>query len=345
MIFVFLSIVIFSCSNDKNPDVSGIKIDVITQRFEKDFFALDTNNLINGLQRLQQKYPGFTNDFVSNILGLNLSGVHNNGSSEDSAVKIFIRDYRPLKDSADKVFSNFDNESNNIRKGLKYLKYYFPKYPTPQKIITFIGPIDAFFQTSFGTGGDIITKEGLGVGLQLHLGSNSSYYKNALGQELYPEYLSKTFTPQSVAVNCFKNIIDDMYPDKSIGKALIEQMVEKGKRLYLLDKLLPDVPEHIKIGYTAKQVESAHKNEAVIWDFFLSNELLNNAEQNITKNYVGESPKTQELGEDAPGNLGSFTGWQIVKKYMEKNPETSLQKLMNIDAREIYSTTKYKPRN
>jgi hypothetical protein len=135
-----------------------------------------------------------------------------------------------------------------------------------------------------------------------------------------------------------------MYPAKLSIKSLIELMVERGKRLYLLDKLLPDLPEYIKINYTAKQMEDAYKNEAVIWDFFLRNDLLNNEEQNITKNYIGESPKTQELGEDAPGNLGSFSGWQIVKKFMSKNADVPLDSLMKIEPREVYDLAKYKPR-
>ncbi len=345
MIFLFISLALFSCNDTKKPDVSGIKINVKTQRFERDFFALDTNHLVEGLQQLQYKYHGFTSDFISNILGLNISGLNNANTAEASAIKTFLKDYRPLKDSSDKVFGDFSKEDHEIIKGLQYIKYYFPKYKTPENIITFIGPIDAFFQTSFGTGGDIITKQGLGVGLQLHLGSNFSSYKNELGQELYPEYISKTFSPEYIAINCMKNIIDDMFDDKSIGKPLLEQMVEKGKRMYLLDKFLPETHEYIKITYTQKQLENCYKNEAVIWDFFLSNDLLNNQEQNITKNYIGESPKTQELGEDAPGNLGSFAGWQIVKKYMSKNAETTLEKLMNTDAREIYTLSKYKPRS
>ena len=121
-------------------------------------------------------------------------------------------------------------------------------------------------------------------------------------------------------------------------------MVEKGKRMYLLTKFLPYTPEYICFGYTEKQLKDSYTNEAVIWDFFLNNELLYNSEQNIIKNYIGESPKTQELGEDSPGNIGTFTGLQIVKKYMEKFPATTLAELMKIAAGEIYSKAKYKPR-
>jgi len=325
--------------------VSGIKIDIKLKRFEKDFFALDTNHLAESLQQLQQKYPGFTIDFISNILGLKAPGLMNSNSEEARAVKNFLKDYRPLKDSADKIFGDFEKESDEIKKALQLLKYYFPQYQTPASIITFIGPIDAFFETSFGTEGDIITREGLGVALQLHMGSDFSFYTSTKGRELYPEYISRAFTPQYIVVNCMKNIIDDMYDDKSVSKPLIEQMVEKGKRIFLLDKLLPNAPDHLKTGYTETQLKNAYHNEAVIWDFFLSNDLLNNTEQNITKNYIGESPKTQELGEDAPGNIGSFTGWQIVKKFMNSHQDITLDKLMNMDAREIYTLSKYKPRS
>jgi hypothetical protein len=339
------SVVLLSCNNSNTPDVSNIRIDIQTKRFEKDFFALDTSNIIGGVQQLHQKYPGFTNDFISNILGLNTAALVSRNNEQINAVKTFLKDYRPLKDSADKVFGNFTKEAEEIKKGLQFLKFYFPNYKTPNTIITFIGPIDAFFQTSFGTQGDIITKDGLGIALQLHMGNNFSFYTSQQGRTLYPEYISRNFTPQTVAVNCMKNIIDDMYEDKSVGRPLIEQMVEKGKRLYLLDKLLPGTAEPIKISYTKNQMRGAYKNEAVIWDFFLTNDLLNNTEQDIAKNYIGESPKTQELGEGAPGNIGAFTGWQIVKKFMKKNSDVTLEKMMNMDAREIYSASKYKPRN
>ena len=92
-------------------------------------------------------------------------------------------------------------------------------------------------------------------------------------------------------------------------------------------------------------MDAAKENEGVIWSFFLNNDLLNTQEQDIIKNYIGESPKTPEFGDNAPGNLGTFAGWQIVKKYMEKYPETTLQELMMMAPRDIYTKSKYKPRS
>ena len=313
--------------------MSGIKVDLKVERFEKDFFSIDTNNILSELQRLRIKYPLFINDFTQQILGFNTL------TPPDSLKKylpLFIKDYRFVKDSADMLFGDFKKQTAEIKKGLQFVKYYFPEYKAPKKVITFIGPFDGY--------SDVITSDAFAIGLQLHMGSNFSFYKSDVSRDIFPEYISQKFTPDYISVNCIKNIIDDMYPDKSTGRPLIEQMVEKGKRLYLLYKFLPETDDFLKIGYTKDQLKDCYKNEAIIWDFFLNTDLLNNADQNIVKNYIGENPKTQELGEGSPGNIGAFSGLQIVKKFMEKNSKTTLQDLMKINSREIYSQSKYKPR-
>jgi len=336
----------FSCRNNKNiPDVSDIKVNLETKRYEQDFFSIDTMNIASSMNSLLKKYPKFTPDFVENILGLDMDSLLIPGNAQDNAIRLFIHDYRLVKDSSDLMYKDFSKETGEIKKALQFVKYYFPQYKLPRSVITFIGPVNANFETSFGTQGDILTSEGLGIGLQLHLGKNFSLYKTQEGQEQYPDYLANNFDAAHITVNCIRNIIDDLYPDNANGKPLVEQMVEKGKRMYLLTKFLPGTPEYICFGYTEKQLKDSYTNEAVIWDFFLNNDLLNNSEQSIIKNYIGESPKTQELGEDSPGNIGTFSGLQIVKKYLEKFPETTLPQLMKTDANEIYTKTKYKPRS
>ena len=120
-------------------------------------------------------------------------------------------------------------------------------------------------------------------------------------------------------------------------------MIEKGKRIYLLSKFLPKTAEYKLIGYSEKQLEDTYEHEAVIWDLFVKNDYLQITDKNIIKNYIGESPKTQELGEGAPGNIGSFCGWQIVKKFAKKNQNLTLQQLMDTDPEMILQLAKYKP--
>ena len=120
-------------------------------------------------------------------------------------------------------------------------------------------------------------------------------------------------------------------------------MVEKGKRLYILSKFLPGKPDYKLIGYTEAQMKDCDKNEARIWDMFIQNSLLQSTDKNRMKNFIEEGPKTQELPEGAPGNIGSYAGWQIVKKYMKKNPAVTLEQLITLDEETIFQEAKYKP--
>jgi hypothetical protein len=331
-----------SCRDSDTPDVSDIKVEMQVQRFEQDFFAIDTNNISAGFARLQNQYPVFLRDFHINILGL--PPVSDTSEAVEAAIKKFISDYRPIKDSVDKVFADLSDIEDDIKQGLQFVKHYFPNYRLPQKLITFIGPMDAYYEASLGGYGDVITSDALAVGLQLHLGSRFSIYKSEMGQALYPAYISRRFAPEYIPANCMKNIIDDMFPDNSTGKPLVEQMVEKGKRVYLLDRFLPRTHDTLKLGYTDYQLKGCLKNEGLIWNFFLTNGLLNNSEPNLIKNYIGDAPNTPEIGEYSPGNIGLFVGWRIVDEYMNKNPETSLQQLMQTDPRKLFEESKYRPK-
>jgi hypothetical protein len=328
-----LCVLIASCSNsEKTPDVSNIKIDITTQRFEKDFFKLDTVNYTASLEKLIARYPSFGENFLSSILGTDPRW---SNDTTTSYVKGFASAYKNVYDTSLIVFKDFSPYENEIKKGLQFVKYYFPAYKVPQHIITYIGPLNGY--------GDILSDDALMVGLHLHLGSAYSLYQSELVQQTYPAYISTRFEPGYITVNTIKNIVLDMFPEKMEEKTLVQQMVEKGKRMYLLQKILPATEEYKLIGYSAEQLKQCYENEKRIWSMFAQNNSLQTIDENIIKNYIGESPKTQELGDASPGNTGSFAGWQIVKKYMKENSGTSLQQLMALDADALFQAAKYKP--
>lgn len=324
---------LFSCNNKNNfPDVSSVKVQLTTQRFEQSFFSLDTNNIVPHLDKVLAAYPSFGENFMGTILGVDPAWP---ADTVAWYVKEFINYNRNVYDTSQKYFKDFSTYQNDIKKGLQFVKYYYPSYKIPTKIITYIGPTDGY--------GDILDDEVFYVGLHVHLGKDFPLYKTAMVQETYPAYVTARFTPDYIGVNCMKNIVGDMYPEKTEDKRLLVQMVEKGKRLYLLQKFLPETEEYKLIGYTKVQMEDSYKNEAVIWNLFVQNNFLQTADNNLIKNYVTEGPRTQELGEKAPGNIGSFAGWQIVKKFADKYPEVKLDSLMKMDGEKIYSEVKYKP--
>lgn len=342
-IIVILTAILASCKDSDAPDVSGIEVKLEVQRFDQDFFSIDTNDILQSLRRLQPRYTNFLPDYLENILGL--PPLTDTSLATLSALRQFLSDYRPVHDSSQKIFSNFKEVEERLEKSLRYVRYYFPQYKLPTKIITFLGPMDAYFEGSLGGYGDVITTDALAIGLQLHLGKNFSLYKSEMGQALYPTYISRRFSPEFIPVNCVKNIIDDLYPDQSGGKHLVIQMVEKGKRMFLLDKLMPSTADTLKIGYTQAQLKGCYDNEGLIWNYFLTNGLVYNNDPGMIKNYIGESPNTPEFGEGAPGNIGLFVGWQIVSKYMENNLTLPLDEMMKTDAKKIFEESKYRPRS
>lgn len=316
-------------SHRSTPDVSGTRVNLQVERFEIPFFALDTSHLNQSLQQLAGKYPGFTQDFLFNILG----------TTPDSAFKDvprFMRTYRGLAQASAKKYADFSMVETSLKKGLQFLHYYFPSYKLPTRLITFIGPINSY--------GNIITKDALAVGLQLYMGKDYPLYQDEQGQALYPAFVSRRFEPGYITVNCIRNIMDDMYPDHSSGKPLVEQMIESGKRLYLLEKLLPEMPDSIRTGYTAQQLAFCEHNEQQVWSFFVQNDLLFSNDPNTARDYLTDAPNTAALGASSPGNIGQFVGRQIVDKWMGKNEKTSLDALMKMPAGKLFEEAKYKPK-
>lgn len=331
---VFLAAAIFSlasgCTHGRPvPDVSGIPVSLSVERFEQDFFSTDTLHLDAALQELNTKHPGFTQDFLFNILG-------SSPARAVSDVPAFIRSYTTLNKEVSRQFRDVGKMAADIKHGLQFVHHYFPKYKLPTRLITFIGPVNSF--------GNILTTDALAVGLQLYMGKDHPLYLSEQAQQLYPAFISRRFSPEFIPVNCMKNIVDDLYPKPGMGRPLVEQMVESGKRLYVLDRLMPETPDSIKIGYTQKQLTECYESEKNIWSFFVQNDLLYKADPDLMRDYMSDGPNTQALGPASPGNIGQFVGWQIVKKWMEKNEKTSLERLMQTNAIEIFNEAKYKPR-
>src|SRR6476620_4293706 len=130
ILLLFISVLIFSgCKNDKGPDVSSIKVDLEVNRFEKDFFAVDTNNIYPSLLNLAKKYPAFMPDFLSNIMGLR--PISDTSTMELAAIKGFFKDYRPVYDSSQRLFRSTDDIESEIVSALKHIRYYFPEYKLP----------------------------------------------------------------------------------------------------------------------------------------------------------------------------------------------------------------------
>lgn len=334
--FIFFSLFMFfiSCKNKKHiPDVSSIPLNLKVERFEQAFFKADTTNLAASFDTLHKKYNNFFTDYLFQILGL----LPQPDSTLNQA-KLFLSSnaYNQVYKDATEQFSNLNDVVEELSLGLKLTKYYFPKYQLPKKIITFVGPID-------GVATVPTNDNDIAIGLQAFLGKNYPAYQSLYIQQTYPSYKTYRFERQYIAMNCIKNNLNILFPYNNSGRPLCERMVEEGRRLYVLDALLPNTADSIKTGYTVNQLAECNNNEQNIWSYFVQNNLLFEREPSKVSPYVTDGPKTPELSETAPGNIGTFAGWQIVKKWMNKNPSISLQQLMQMPVMQIFNEANYAP--
>lgn len=345
---VLLIFLLAACNNSKGPDLSRIKVDIQLDRFEKDFFALDTNNLEQGLTGLNKKYSKFYPYFINDILGLNNTQIISQkgqlllNEAGKFSLKFFYRSYKPVNDSIQLKYKNFNWLKEELKDGFRHVKYYYPSYPVPS-IVTFIAPFDA--------PGIVLTPKYLGIGLQQFAGKNFSAYQDPEIAGIYPSYVSRRFDKEYITARCiYSVVVSDIYPDSSENLSLIEQMIERGKQWYLLNKFLPDAPDSIKTGYTKNQTEFIRENEGNIWTQFLKDSPdPYTLDQERLKNYLGDAPFTQDMphdleGDGTPGNIGQWIGWRIVEKFAERNPKLTVQEVLATPAKKIFGEAKYKPK-
>lgn len=339
--FVFAGIVfLVGCtSQTKTPDISKIKVDITLERFDKDFFSMDTIDIEKGLRDLEMKYPTLYPVFINNILGLH-------DTTQEKGTLTFIRQTHFIANSVNTIFKNTNDLKKEFELAFRYVKYYFPDYKIP-RIITIIGPVDLLAETSSGDlTPDFLGQDFLGISLQFYLGKDFSLYQDKyFVANVAPTYRSRRFDKKYLVADAMKIITDDIFPEQSKGKGLIEQMIEKGKQWWLLDKFLPATPDSIKTGYTQNQLDWSRVNEGLIWNSIITNEKnIYTTDPVAIQTYIGEGPFTQTMPSTSPGNIGQWVGWQIVKKFSEKNSSFGIEEVMKAEPIKILEEAKYKPK-
>lgn len=331
--FFAIYLLVSACSNKDKVDVSAITIDLNIERFDQDLMKIDPSRINEELPTLIKKYPVFYKDYFEKILGL---GDTENFEYVNTLKQIL--EGNPLQDlqhETDSIFPDLEKQKPALLDAFKHIKYYYPAWNVP-KIITYISGFQV--QTPIGNGY-------VGIGLDMFLGNNSKFYPALV--ETIPRYISRRFTPENITPRVVEVITrEELFPELNNDKSLLAKMIYNGKLLYFMKAVQPELADSTIIGYSNEQMEWANNYESDSWAYFLEQELLYSTDYMKIQKYLAEAPFTPGLGEknDSAPKLGLFIGWQIVKKYMENNPDITLQKLMlTKDAQHILKKAKYRP--
>ena len=331
--FLIALFIFQSCQSDKQkPDVSDSPVHMKIERFDQEIAQLKPAAILDKNKQWQAEYGLFYTDYMRYMLKV--------GDPQDSIYLQDIlskvvqkKDFIDLAAAVQKKFPDLKKQEQELTQAFRYIHYYFPDYKIPRLISFFSG-----FEVQVPLGEDYI-----GIGLDMFLGQESPFYPALINS--IPLYISRRFTPENITPRVVEAVIrEELFPEKDADVNTLQQMVYHGKVLYAMDLIL-DAPDSLKIGYTGKQMEWAQHYQKDVWKWFLDEDLLYNTDYLRTQKYFTEAPFSPELGEnnESAPKLGSFIGWQIVRKYMEKHPELGLKELFeHSNAQELLSDSKFK---
>ena len=319
-------------SKPRIPDVSHIPINVTIHRFDKDFFRIDTNNGLQGIKLLDNTYPNFVPTYIQQIMNFGPLSDTNRLLQPQLVSFLTNKDFRALQDSVEVHFKDVRPLEKELTRTFRLTKYYLPYFKAP-RVITFMSAI--------GNYGAVTIDSIVGIGLDMYMGAEFPVYRLLPD---YPDYIIKKFTPAYITVNVMKVLSQHYFPQHKDGSKLVEYFMDLGVQQYFLEKVLPETPEYIRLGYTKEQLDFCNESEEMIWQYFVQNKLLFTTDWQEVTRYVGEGPSTQGLPKEVPGQIGAFVGYRIVQQFMKKHPDMTLEKLVNTqNVLGIFNETKYRP--
>lgn len=313
------------------PDVSSIVVTADLDRFEKTLAEVDTALTTLDVGPLLESYPDFFRCFSENILTPPTPIDSTTLLNQRLRKMLAFEGFQAAYDSTMLQYNDVEWLEADLTQAFKYLRYYFPSQPVP-RVVTFV--------SEYQFGAVICTDSTIAIGLDLFLGEDFVYYP-AIG---IPGYRLPKMGPEYIMPNLMRVMAHNMIGQWSSDNTLLAQMIHNGKIAAFIDALMPFAPDHLKIDYTAPQQAWCEDNENQVWAYFKGEDLLYKQSKLEYMKFINDAPGTPGMPPEAPGNIGSWVGWQIVKKYMEETGASIKEVMLEPDAQRILERSRYKPK-
>lgn len=329
---------LLSCGQDDDRGMGPlpVELDLETYRLDQDLKALDTNDLAKGLVQLKDKYGYFLDFYLDTLMGFGIEGDYRNSNPGLAlGLHLFLthKDYRGVLDSVSAHFPNTEPLEKELVMPLRRWLAYFPENPVPRIY---------YLVTGLNNWGAFTHEDDLAIGLDMFLGPTYPFYAS-VG---IPAYMGLQLKPDYIPVAVMRTLYQKDHPFLQDGKTLLDMMIQKGKEMYFLEKVLRETPAQVRFGYTADQLKWCQSHEAMIYHFFVNQQLLYETNWQKIIRYVKESQTSTGMPAESPGNIGSWLGYRIVKAYMDQHPDLTLRALLEDDqpAQIFLQRSKYKPK-
>lgn len=184
-----------------------------------------------------------------------------------------------------------------------------------------------------------ISGEYFGLGLHYWMGPKFLYYSPDI-----PVFIKKRFDLRFLEVVIATQIADDVVQEVDLRKnpSFLDKTIRLGIRQNLVDALLPNEPDSMKLYYTEKQMYWADLYEKNIYKEMVQS--LYSKDFTVHQKYISEKPFTSELSQESAPRLAQYFGWKVVQSYLKNHPEVTISQLIERkDYETIWKESKYKP--
>lgn len=330
LFIALLALAFVSCQNGRTyfpRDLETQEIEIV--RFDKAVMNVQEATVKEDIRVLYDEYPVFMPLWVEDILGIPVADT----AFLEQALPSFLNDtlygFKQTNAKEQEVFADVSDIEKGLSKAFVRIQYLYPETEIPSLYLFISG-----FQTPI-----YFEDELIGIGADMYLGSDYEYYNRVVY-----EYQKQTMRKECIPVDVISAYLFRTLPYTSTKSRLLEQMMYRGKVMYLVAQIFDELPGYEVMGWTKEQWKWCRENEEAIWHLVMDKRDLFKSESIMLTSYLNDGPFTAEVSQDAPGRLGVWLGWRIVASYMEHNEEVSLQELMaEGDAQKILELSFYKP--
>ncbi|MHA8066119.1 gliding motility protein [Aquirufa sp. ROCK2-A2] len=184
----------------------------------------------------------------------------------------------------------------------------------------------------------IISDSLIVIGLDYFMGNKGLY----LPPNTYA-YQMRRMSPEAIVGQIILLYSAKFNLHETENSTLLSDMIWYGKGYNFTKKIMPNLADSLLFGYSSQEIAETEAYQSLIWEHFIDKSLLYKQDEFTKTKYLGERPKTTEIGPACPGSIGRWLGYTIVKKYQEKNAGKSLVQLMNMkDATVILQGSGYR---
>ena len=303
--------------------------EVDIMRFDKALLNVHETTVAKDIRVLYDEYPEFMPLWVEDILGIPSSDTTFLEEQLPKFLNDTIYGFKQTNKREQDVFADITDIQNSINKAFTRIKWLYPETEIPSLYLFISG-----FNAPIYFNEDII-----GIGADMYLGSEYEYYNRVVY-----DYQKQTMRKECIPVDVISAFLFRTLPYTSTKSRLLDQMMYRGKVMYLTAQIFDDLPGYEVMGWSKEQWDWCVKNERAIWHLVMDKRDLFKTENLVLTGYLNDGPFTSEVSQEAPGRLGIWLGWRITESYMEHNETATLQELMaEGDAQKILELSFYKP--